>query len=165
MGEACFQNGRRRNSPAAFDGLQMPDTFLPTIFLSRLHLFLRLMNVHLPELTQKGFFICNLEIVWAGICRRGRDNCELPRQVSRRKQYSQTPFWAVLTWISAGIKHSCFLGIMLMLTSRPIYTHLSYIISIRKWRRFLFPMIMLMLMLLPVYIAYVYACAYAYVAV
>ena len=73
----------------------MTDTFLPSIFLSRLHLFLRLVNVHL--LTQKGFFICNLEIILAGICRRGKDNCELPRQVSRRKQYSQTPFWAVLT--------------------------------------------------------------------
>ena len=102
----------------------------------------------LTRTNTKGFFICNLEIVWAGICRRGRDNCELPRQVSRRKQYSQTPFWAVLTWISAGIKHSCFLWIMLMLTLRPIYTHLSYIISIRKCRRFLFPMIMLVLMLM-----------------
>ena len=34
-------------SPAAFAVLQMPDTFLPTIFLSRLHLFLRLVNLHL----------------------------------------------------------------------------------------------------------------------
>ena len=46
----------------AFAALQMPDTFLPTIFLSRLHLFLRLVNVHLPVLTQK-VFICNLEII------------------------------------------------------------------------------------------------------
>ena len=42
-------------SPAAFAALQMPDTFLPTIFLSRLHLFLRLVNLHLPVLTQKCF--------------------------------------------------------------------------------------------------------------
>ena len=58
--EARFQNDRRRHSPAAFAALGMPDTFLPTIFLSRLHLFLRLVNVHLPVLTQKVFFICNL---------------------------------------------------------------------------------------------------------
>ena len=52
-------------SPAAFAALQMPDTFLPTIFLSRLHLFLRLVNLHfdLPVLTQEFFFICNLEII------------------------------------------------------------------------------------------------------
>ena len=81
----------------AFAALQMPDTFLPRFFLSRLHLFLRLVNGHLPVLTQKVFCICNIEIIRAGICLRGRDNCELPRQVSRRKQYSQTPFWAVLT--------------------------------------------------------------------
>ena len=42
-------------SPAPFAVLQMPDTFLPTIFLSRLHLFLRLVNLHLPVLTQKVF--------------------------------------------------------------------------------------------------------------
>ena len=54
--EACFQNGGRRNSPAAFAALQMPDTFLPKIFLLRLHLFLRLVNVYLPVLTQKVFF-------------------------------------------------------------------------------------------------------------
>ena len=43
-------------SPAAFAALQMPDTFLPTIFLSRLHLFLRLENnLHLPVLRQKFF--------------------------------------------------------------------------------------------------------------
>ena len=53
--EARFQNDRRRNSPAAFGALQMADTFLPTIFLSRLHLFLR-MNVRLPVLTQMLFF-------------------------------------------------------------------------------------------------------------
>ena len=92
--EARFQNGGGRNSPAAFAALQMPDTFLPTIFLSRLHLFLRLVNVPLPVLTQKVFFFtCNLKSSqWAGICRRGRDNCEVPRQVSRRKQYSRTAF-------------------------------------------------------------------------
>ena len=50
-------------STAAFAALQMPDTFLPTIFLSRLHLFPRLVNLHLPVLTQKFFFICNLEII------------------------------------------------------------------------------------------------------
>ena len=120
--EARFQNGGRRNSPSAFAALQMPDTFLPTIFLSRLHLFLRLVNAHLPVLTQKVSFIRHLEIIWAGICRRGRDNCQLSRQVSRRKQYSQMRFWAVLTWISAGIKHSCFLEIMLMLKLHPVYT-------------------------------------------
>ena len=53
--EARFQNGRRRNSPAAFAALQMPDTFLPTTFLSRLHLFPRFVNVQLPVLTQKVF--------------------------------------------------------------------------------------------------------------
>ena len=146
----------------------MPDTFLPTIFLSRLHLFLRPVNAHLPVLTQKVFFICHLEIIWAGICRRGRDNCQLPRQVSRRKQYSQTRFWAVLTWISAGIKHSCFLEIMLTLMLHPVYTLIlisDISISIRKWKRFLFLMLMLMLMSLPVYTAHVYACACAYVAV
>ena len=46
-----------KSSPAAFAALQMPDTFLPTIFLSRLHLFLRLVNLHLPVLTQKFFFL------------------------------------------------------------------------------------------------------------
>ena len=52
LDDARFQNDRRRNSPAAFAALQMADTFLPTIFLSRLHLFLRLVNVRLPVLTQ-----------------------------------------------------------------------------------------------------------------
>ena len=54
--EARFQNDRRRNSPAAFGALQMADTFLPTIFLSWLHLFLR-MNVRLPVLTQMLFYL------------------------------------------------------------------------------------------------------------
>ena len=62
--EARFPNGRRRNSPAAFAALQMPDTFLPTAFLSRLRLFLRPFFL----------FVINLEKIWAGICRRGRDN-------------------------------------------------------------------------------------------
>ena len=64
--ESRFQNGGRRNSPAAFAALQMPDTFLPTIFLSWLHLILRLMNVDLLVLTQKVSFICNHETIWAG---------------------------------------------------------------------------------------------------
>ena len=46
---------------------------------------------------------------------RSRFSALSPRQVSCRKQFSQTPFWALLTWISAGIKHSCSLGILLML--------------------------------------------------
>ena len=109
MGRGTFSKWRRRNSPATFAALQIPDTSLPTIFLSRLHLFLRLVKVHLPVLTrQKVFFIFNFEIIW------GRDNCQLTWQVCRRKQYPQTPFWAILTWISAGIKHSCSLGILLM---------------------------------------------------
>ena len=54
--EALFKNGGGRNFPAAFAALQMPDTFLPTIFLSRLHLFLSVVNVQLPVLTQKVFF-------------------------------------------------------------------------------------------------------------
>ena len=54
--DSRFQNGGRRNSPVGVAALQMPDTFLPTTFLSRVHLFLRLVNVHLPVLTQKVFF-------------------------------------------------------------------------------------------------------------
>ena len=55
--EAHFtEKWRGRNFPAAFAALQMPDTFLPTIFLSRLHLFLRVVNVQLPVLKQKVFF-------------------------------------------------------------------------------------------------------------
>ena len=117
-------------------------------FYPQFLLFLRLVNVHLPILIQKGFLICNLEIVWDGICRRGKaDNCELPRQVSRRKQYSQTPFWAVLNWISASIIHSCFLGIMYYAyayVTPGLHTYFSDIsivstsMSIRKWKLFLF---------------------------
>ena len=59
--EARFQNGRRRNSPAAFAPLRMPDTFLPTIFLSGLNLFLRLVNVHLLLLTQKVLLFVTLK--------------------------------------------------------------------------------------------------------
>ena len=33
--EARFKNGGARSSPAAFAALQMPDTFVPRIFLSR----------------------------------------------------------------------------------------------------------------------------------
>ena len=62
-GEARFQNGGRRNSPAAFAALQMPDTFLPTIFLSRLHLFPRACECLLTSTNTKGYFICNLEII------------------------------------------------------------------------------------------------------
>ena len=88
-GEARFQNGGRRNSPAAFAALQMPDTFLPTIFLLRLHLFLRLVNAYLRVLTQKVILFVILKSSEPGfVRRRGRDNGELPRQVSRRKQYS-----------------------------------------------------------------------------
>ena len=61
--ESRFQNGGRRNSPAAFAALQMPDTFLPTIFLSRLHLFLRLVNVHLPVLTREVLFYLQSRII------------------------------------------------------------------------------------------------------
>ena len=82
-GEARFQNGGRRNSPAAFTALQMPDTFLPTIFLSRLHLFLRLVNAYLRVLTQKAILFVILKSSEPEfVRRRGRDNCELPRQVS-----------------------------------------------------------------------------------
>ena len=59
--EARFQNGRRRNYPAAFAPLRMPDTFLPTIFLSGLNLFLRLVNVHLLVLTQKVLLFVTLK--------------------------------------------------------------------------------------------------------
>ena len=133
--------------------MQMTDTFLPSSFLSRLHLFPRLVNVHLPAvLTQKVFFICNLEIIWAGICRGGRDNCELLRQVSRRKQYSQTPFWAVLTWISWDY------GYTYVTPGLHIYfSDMSISISLRKWKRFLF--LMLMLVSLPVYTAQLYLCS------
>ena len=57
MGRGTFSKWRKTNSPAAFAALQMPDTFLPTIFLSRLHLFPRIVNVHLPVLTQKVFVL------------------------------------------------------------------------------------------------------------
>ena len=44
-------------SPASFAALQMTDTLLAIIFLSQLHLFPRLVNVHLPILTQKVFYL------------------------------------------------------------------------------------------------------------
>ena len=111
IGRGTFSKWRKTKFSCWFAALHLPDTFLPTIFLSRLHLSLRPVNVHLPALTQKGFFIRNLGITWlGGICCRRKDNFELPRQVS---SFGNLPLWAVLTWISAGIKHNCFLGIML----------------------------------------------------
>ena len=94
--EPRFQNGgRRQNFPVAIAATQTKKTTVRTIPCSRA----QLNNVHLPvhqplphHLSSKAFFYL---YPWnhPRICRRGRDNCELPRQVSRRKQYSQTPFW------------------------------------------------------------------------
>ena len=76
-------------SPAAFAALQMPDTFLPTIFLSRLHLFLRLVNLHLPVLTQETSKSCEPGfVVEAGIIA----NCLgkfLVENSIRRRQFGQ----------------------------------------------------------------------------
>ena len=91
-------------------------------------------NVHLPVVTQKAFlFVFSKSsepgfLVEAGIIVA---NCLGKFLIDpRRKQYSQKPFWAVPAWIrspspawiSAGIKHSCFLGIILMLMLHPVYT-------------------------------------------
>ena len=58
------------------------------------------------------------------------------------------------TWISTYIKHSFMLMLMVTLSLHSYFTD----ISIRKWKQFIF----LMLMSLPVYTVYVcvYACAY-----
>ena len=67
--EAHFQKGRRWNSPAAFATLQMPDTFLPTFFISLMGCiyFGDLWTFTYQYLNTNGFFICNLEIIWASI--------------------------------------------------------------------------------------------------
>ena len=45
----------------------------------------------LTSTNTKGFLFVSLESSEPGFAVRGRDNCELPRQVSRRRQCSQTP--------------------------------------------------------------------------
>ena len=59
--EHVFKMADDSRSPAAFAALQMPNTLLPTIFLSQLHLFLRLVNVHLPILTKRVFLFVMLK--------------------------------------------------------------------------------------------------------
>ena len=132
--------------------LQMPDTFLPIIFLSRLYLFPRLVNVHLPVLTQKVFILKSYEpgfVLETGIIA----NC-----LGKFQLFGQNQLEYPLA------SNSCFLGIMLML--HPVYTLIlatMISVSIRKWKPFLFLMLMILLLTLLVYTASVYAFAYAYV--
>ena len=77
----------------------------------------------LTSIKQKVFFTCNLESSEPGfVVARGRD-CELPRQVSRRKQYSQTPFWAVLIEYPLASYTAASLGLCLCLCYTQ-FTHL-----------------------------------------
>ena len=92
--EARFQNDGGRNSPAAFAALQMPDNFLPTIFLSRLHLFLRLVTCT----KTKVFFLFVTSkssapglVVEAGIIANCLGKFLVENSILRRH------FWAVLT--------------------------------------------------------------------
>ena len=67
-----FENGGRRNSPAAFAALQMSVRYFFTYnFLITAALTSKTCECSLASTNTKGFFICNLEIICAWICPRG----------------------------------------------------------------------------------------------
>ena len=111
------------------------------------------------------------------ICWKGRDNCEPPQYVSRKKKDLRMPSQALLTWISVGIKKQLTPRSYAYVYVAPgLHSYKRDIsISIRKWKRILFLMFMLKLTSLPVYTAFAvlmymlmlmaYTCAHAYSAV